>query len=625
MCEHASFGLAFLYFYFVLRLKGDLLMYACTLQINTQLIERGKVMSSVQIISVVAVIAYMAVILIAARLLSKRGKTAAGEVSHNLPWYIIAGCTMATITNAAQLLGNAGASFQVGYAQMFWANIFAALFMFITVPLMANRMRTVQCNTLAELAVKRFPKSTRMNVVLTAWSLFWGLFANALSVFGGAVVLQTLLGVNFWVGAVIVIGVAIVYNALGGMEAMSIVDTVQYIFIGILVGILTFLLFKEYGSFSAFASALLGNTGYNLTAAGEALGITPGFFDVFHMPGWGAKGFIAYILACSLWACCDLGVIGRFLAQRTRGDGTRGMRAYTIIFLPTVLLMASYGIWGRGMFASLDAPDSVVLLVAEKIMGGAGTVLFLLATAAAILSTVGAYINAVGMTCVNIYKKVKKDQSEKHYKIAEICSTLIVAILSLLMAKIFGYSGISITAVAVQMILVATLTPTVLCTCFWKRFNERAAFWGVVLGIVISMASMFYAGGAYAAIMGGGFFGIPTLFLGWIVVLIVFVGLSFSKPYTVEDNGPEFRALFENKQPFSKMDGAKDIVVGGILIIAAAIICGLGLTGKLGAFPTFDNPIADIALIAFACISIVGALFLGSFLVRRTFGKKSDR
>lgn len=582
-------------------------------------------MSRIQIISVAAVIVYIALILIAARLLSKRSKTSVGTVSHNLPWYIIAGCTMATITNAAQLLGNAGASYQVGYSQMFWANIFAGLFMLITVPMMANRMRTVQCNTLAELAVKRFPKSKRMNGVLTTWSLFWGLFANAVSVFGGAIVLQTLLGVNFWLGAVIVIVVAIIYNALGGMEAMSIVDTVQYIFIGLLVGVLTILLFRRFGSFSAFATALLGTTGYDLTAAGEAVGITEGFFDIFHMPGWGAMGFVAYILACSLWACCDLGVIRRFLAQRNRGDGTRGMRAYIIIFAPTVLLMASYGVWGRGMIASVDAPDSIVLLVAEKVMGGAGTVLFLLATAAAILSTVGAYINAIGMTCINIYKDVNKNRSEKHYKVIEVISTVIIALLSLLLAKLFGYSGISITAVAVQMILVATLTPTVICTCFWKRFNERAAFWGVVLGIVICLASMFYAGGAYAAIMGGGFFGIPTLFLGWIVVFVVFLCLSLTKPYDPDDNGPEFRALFDSKEPFIKMDGAKDIIVGGILVLVAAIICALGLTGKLGAFPTFDNPVSDIALLSFSGISIVGALFLGYHLVRRTFGKGDDK
>ena len=136
---------------------------------------------------------------------------------------------------------------------------------------------------------------------------------------------------------------------------------------------------------------------------------------------------------------------------------------------------------------------------------------------------------------------------------------------------------------------------------------------------------MFYAGGAYAAIMGGGFFGIPTLFLGWIVVFVVFLCLSLTKPYDPDDNGPEFRALFDSKEPFIKMDGAKDIIVGGILVLVAAIICALGLTGKLGAFPTFDNPVSDIALLSFSGISIVGALFLGYHLVRRTFGKGDDK
>jgi hypothetical protein len=172
--------------------KTDLLLCYSILQ-NKKCIEGRKKMLSIQSVSIIAVIVYIGLILLAARILSKRSTVSAGTVSHNLPWYIIAGCTMATITNAAQLLGNAGATYSVGYAQMFWANIFGGLFMFITVPLMANRMRTVQCNTLADLALKRFPTSKRMNVALTTWSLFWGLFACALSVFGGAVVLQTVI------------------------------------------------------------------------------------------------------------------------------------------------------------------------------------------------------------------------------------------------------------------------------------------------------------------------------------------------------------------------------------------------------------------------------------------------
>ena len=73
-----------------------------------------------------------------------------------------------------------------------------------------------------------------------------------------------------------------------------------------------------------------------------------------------------------------------------------------------------------------------------------------------------------------------------------------------------------------------------------------------------------------------------------------------------------------------QMDGAKDIIVGATLIVIMAIICALGLTGHLGAFPTFDNPVSDIALLVFAGISIIGALFLGYFLVRRTFGKNPE-
>lgn len=335
--------------------------------------------------------------MVLAHVLAKKSR-ASGASGGRLPWFIIAATTMATIMNAAQLLGNAGSAYSLGVSQMFWTNAFAALGTMILVPLVGERLRSVNCATLSDVTEKRFPKEKSVSVLLNAWFFIWGIFACSLSIFGGAVVLQTLLGVNFWVAAIATVVVALIYNALGGLEAMSVVDTVQYIFVGLLVAILTPVLFAKYGTFSAFCSALVGTTGYDLTAAGEALGITGGFFDMFHLPGWGAAGFIAYVCACSLWQCCDMGVIQRFLAERRPGDGVKGVRVYCLIFFPTLSLIVFFGLWGRGLFPSLDYVDSVTLRVGEAALGGVGVVLFMLATIAAILSTVGAYLNALGLT-----------------------------------------------------------------------------------------------------------------------------------------------------------------------------------------------------------------------------------
>ena len=571
-------------------------------------------MTQIQIIALVSVVVYIAIILILAHVLAKKSR-AVGASGGRLPWFIIAATTMATIMNAAQLLGNAGSAYSLGVSQMFWTNAFAALGTMILVPLVGERLRSVNCATLSDVTTKRFPKVRSVSILLNAWFFIWGIFACSLSIFGGAVVLQMLLGVNFWVAAGATVVVALIYNALGGLEAMSVMDTVQYIFVGLLVAILTPILFIKFGTFSSFCAALVGTTGYDLTAAGEALGITGGFFDMFHLPGWGAAGFIAYVCACSMWQCCDMGVIQRFLAERKPGDGVKGVRTYCLIFFPTLSLIVFFGLWGRGLFPSLDYVDSVTLRAGEAALGNVGIVLFMLATVAAILSTVGAYLNALGLTVSGFWAKRKPDSSPKTLKIVENAAILVLGIVSLIASKVFGTAGITLTAIALQMCMVATISPMMALMVSWKKFNGKAAFWGCLAGLVVSIASTIYSGGAYAAILGDGFFGIPTLFLGWIVCIPIYIIGSLLTKTKEDDMSPEFRAVFEDKRPYV---GKKDLVISVILIVVLAVFLAFAFSGKFGAFPTFTSTwgAIDVILMIFSAIALFGCLFLSYKLIR---------
>ena len=575
-------------------------------------------MTSVQIMALAFSAVYIVIILLMARVLAKKSNSTGGVGDRKLPWFIIAATTMATITNAAQLLGNAGQTYQIGISQMFWTNIFCGFSFLITVPLMGERLRHVECNTLSDVVDKRFPHHKGAGIVLNGWFFVWGIFACALSVFGGAVVLQTLLGMNFWLACIITLAVAIVYNYVGGLEAMSVVDTIQYIFMGVLIALLLPIALIKFGSFADFAGSLVGVLSNDLSAAGEALGLTEGFYNLFALPGWGAKGFIAYVCACALWACCDVGVQQRMLAEKKPGEGVKGIIAYAIIFLPTILLLCIAGVWARGIISPEGVvPDSIVLLFADKAWGAAGIILFTIAAVAAILSTVGAYLNALGLQTVGIYKKLKKaDVNEK--RIAVI-ATVVISVISILVASLFGTNGIAITAVALQMIMVATLTPLMILMVCWKRFNGTAAFWGLLVGIIVCAASTVYAGGPYPAIMGAGFFGLPTLFVGWIVAIPLYIIISLVTPYKEEDMGPEFREMFSQGSFLSTYPGKKTLLVSAALAVIVAIICSIGFTGAFGPLPRFDNHLADVVIIIFSIIALAGVLFLGTKLIKFLF------
>lgn len=580
-------------------------------------------MTTVQIMAIAFTVLYIVLILILAKVLSKKSGSDGGVGARRLPWYIIAATTMATITNAAQLLGNAGSTYQIGISQMFWTNIICVFCFIITVPLMGERLRYVECNTLSDVVGKRFPRDNGAKALLNIWFLVWGVFACALSVFGGAVVLQTLLGINFWVACIVTLLVSVIYNAVGGLEAMAVVDTIQYIFIGVMVGILLPIAMIRFGSFSELAAGLVGTLSNDLSAAGEALGLNPGFFDIFSLPGWGASGFIAYMCACALWACCDIGVQQRLLAERKPGEGVKGVIAYAVIFTPTILILCFVGVWGRAVIGAEAIPDSIVLLFAQNAMGNVGMILFVIAAVAAILSTIGAYLNALGLQCEGLYAKLRKGK-EYNKRRVEVISTVIIAVISVLAASIFGNAGIAITAVAIQMIMVATLTPLMILMVTWKRFNGKAAFWGMLIGIIVCIASTIYAGGAYPAIMGNGFFGIPTLFLGWIVAIPIYVIPSLIIKPKEGDMSPEFEAMFSQGSFMKTYPGKKSLIVSIILIIVAAVIMVLGFKGTFGPLPRFDTSLAEIVMWIFSVIAFFGVIFLGINLWKFLFGKNKE-
>lgn len=580
-------------------------------------------MENTIIISVILV--YVVFLIIVSKWMSSKAKDAEDYTlaGRTLPWFIIAASFMATIANSAQVMGAAAANYAIGFAQLFWTNVIATVVLLLLMPRVGERLRDVECSTFVDLADKRFPNSRRLHFLLIIWSIIWAIFVAAICIFGGALLIENLSGMPWKTAVFLMTLIAVVFTVLGGLKTIAVLDTIQWIIIGIASSIMLPLLYIKHGSFSSFFSKYLGATGYIETGLPEAAPIMPGFLDVFRLPGWGFWSFLAFVLACSLWVPVDLGMIQRFLSARGRGEGMKGTWAYAIIFLPTVLVLMSLGLWGRALFPNLEYPDSVVMHVARDALPLFGTALFMTAIVAAILSTVDAYFNA-GSTILtnNIYKYFKPNESDSHYiKISRI-TTVIMAILTILAAPIIGLEGITITCVAIQMVLCAALTPVVVLSIFWKRFTEKAAFWGCLITTLVCSYSIYVAGGASNAIAGGGLFGIPTLFLGFIVGLPIFIIVSLLEPYDPEKIGPEFRDIFENKA-FQYPNADLKVLIP--IIAGLAIFAYLGFSKIIPAWPSlsgFGATITDIFWLFLSAVSFLGTIYIAVKLYKWLFIEK---
>jgi|GEM_PF-1711991 len=511
--------------------------------------------------------------------------------SSNIPWFVLAMTMLATLANAQQTLGIAGTSYALGLSPMIWYFILVNIFIYPILIRLGSRYRQMNFETIVDLGEARYPNSGRMTVLLAVWQVGWAIISTAICFFGGAVVIQTVFGLNMWVSIGITGAITVLYCIMGGLKGVVFTDTIEWLIILFGTASLVPCVFLKFGSFSAFFSALLGNTGY-VAAAGTNL--WPGFTDLFSLPtfaGVTPMVLVAMGLAGSLWIPIDLSFMQRMLAAKTPKDGRKAGLGFLLIVTMWAVIMVAMGCYGAQLFPGIKATDTVILLVANTAMPGIGMAIFVSAIAAAVMSTVSSYLNAgAAILTKNIYKRFfKKDASDA--QMITFCRWMIpvIAIAALCFAPLVANNGVFGTAITVQMVLCASVSPVILLSTYWKRITEPAAFWGCLVSGIVTFAIVMSAGGGNAVFYGAGLWGIPAIFIGLAVGFIIYIVISYITPYDESKIGPEFRAIFNNTKKTEKTKPTDLIVIGtGIVLLLIAIAVKTS-SGTLSAWPPLSG------------------------------------
>lgn len=536
--------------------------------------------------------------------------------SNNIPWFVLAMTMLATLANAQQTLGIAGTSYALGLSPMIWYFVLVNIFIYPLLVRLGSRFRQLDFATIVDLGEARFPNSGRMTVLLAIWQIAWGIISTAICFFGGALVIQTVFGVSIWVGIAITGTVTVFYCIMGGLKGVVFTDTIEWLIILFGTAALVPTVFAKYGSFSAFFSALLGNTGF--TAAANS-NLWPGFTDLFTLPTFAGVTplvLLAMGLAGSLWIPIDLSFMQRMLAAKTPKDGRKAGLGFLVIVTLWACIMVGMGCFGAQLFPGITNTDTVILLVANDVMPGIGMAVFITAIAAAVMSTVSSYLNAgAAIITKNIYKRfIKKDATDAQMIKNARLMTPALAVAALLFAPLVQNSGVFGTAITAQMVLCASVTPVILLSTYWKRITEPAAFWGCLISGIVTLAIVLGAGGGNAVFYGAGFWGIPAIFIGLIVGFIIYIGISFLTPYDENKIGPRFVEIFNSKRKVEKVKPTDLYVIGSVIVLLIIAIVAKSNSGVLTAWPPltgFGGTLVDIFFWAVAIgISIISVYIL---------------
>lgn len=574
-------------------------------------------MSTDNLVVLLVMGAYLAFMLwIGRRTASKVGDLSSYVLAgRDVPWYMLAMTFLATVASPVQLLGQPGFAYTNGFSLYFWEKIVVITVIVLLVVPIGRRLRGIRVSSIADVARARYPGSNRLHYTLTVFQMLWGVFVAALSVFGGSLLISVVTGLPEPVALTIIVGVTLIYTILGGLRAVMLTDTAQWAIIIVGVALFLPLLFVLFGPFSSFFAAELGGSGFAPTGGADAL--RAGFTDIYSLPEESAYLLtaVAFLITSGAMSAADPTFAQRMLAARTDRDGRLGAYAFALLYLFIAIIILALGMYGRVLMPNLGQSDQVLLLLAQNYLPVFGKALFLTAVAAAAMSTISSYLNVTaGIFVKNIVVDRHPAMSQQRQVLWTRVGTVFGALAALLFAPIAS-GGLAVMALGAQIILMAAVAPLIMAILFWKRLTERGAFWGFIVTTIVTLALIVVVGGPDAAVLGPGLVGVPVLFWGLGVAVVVFGAVSLIDPRAPSTREPqEFDDYFAGR--VERVRPSRRAVIG-IAVMWAVLLSPLAWRllsdAPAMSIPPLAGPTAwltDVGILIVAAIIVLASIYL---------------
>lgn len=400
--------------------------------------------------------------------------------SRHVAWYVIGASIFASNIGSEHIVGLASTGVKTGVAFAHYElhSWVVLLLGWVFVPFYLRS----KVFTMPEFLELRFNSQSRW--FLSVMSLVaYVLTKVSVTVFAGAVVFEALMGIDFWMGALIVVIITGIYTAAGGLKAVAYTDTMHSMVLLI-------------GSITVTVVGLLAAGGWNNvvdTVGSDHLNMFP---PLDSDAPWLGLLLASPIVGIWYW-CTDQCIVQRTLMAKDEKNARRGtiFAAYLKLFPFFIFLIP--GIIAVALIAqgqlSIDDPNKVFpTMVATLLPVGvrgivAGGLL------AALMSSLAAVFNGCStLFTMDIYKKIKPHASQRELVHMGRVATSVVVVLGIIWIPILKQLSGSLYEYLqnVQAFIAPPITATFLLGIFWKRINGTGAFTALVTGFILGMTKL---------------------------------------------------------------------------------------------------------------------------------------
>ncbi|MEM6262355.1 MAG: sodium:solute symporter [Bacteroidota bacterium] len=411
----------------------------------------------------------------------------------NLGWFVIGASLFASNIGSEHLIGLAGSGFAGGVAVAqyeIWAGIILLLLGWVFVPFYLKS----GVYTMPEFLERRYSRAARTYLSMIS-IIAYVLTKISVTIFAGGVVFEAI-GVNFWMGALVLVIATGLYTIFGGLKAVIYTDMIQMfvLFAGSIV--VTFFGLKAVGGWEEM---------YRLTLEGGGGTDSNPYFEIWKplthpdFP-WTGILFGAPILGVWYW-CTDQFIVQRVLSAKNIDNARKGtifsgylkMLPLFLFVLPGIL---AFAISQKGL---LDMPlkadgtinsNATLPIMVKSLLPTGLRGLVVAGLFAALMSSLSSVFNSCStLITLDFYKKYKPHASEKQLVVVGQVATAVLVGLGLLWIPFISKLSdqLFIYLQSVQAYISPPIAAVFLLGVFFKRLNGHGAMAALVTGFILGM------------------------------------------------------------------------------------------------------------------------------------------
>ncbi|XP_064582271.1 sodium/myo-inositol cotransporter 2 isoform X4 [Zonotrichia leucophrys gambelii] len=388
-------------------------------------------------------------------------------------WWPVGASLFASNVGSGHFIGLAGSGAASGIAATAyeWNGMFCVLvlaWLFLPIYIASG------VTTMPEYLQRRFG-GKRIQIFLAILYLFIYIFTKiSVDMYAGALFIQQALHWDLYIAVAGLLAITAVYTVSGGLAAVIYTDALQTLIM--LIGAVSLMVFSfiEVGGleglqakyFGAIPSIRQENSSCGLPRADA--------FHIFRDPvssdlPW--PGVLVGMTIPSLWYwCTDQVIVQRSLAAKNLSHAKGGSLMTSYLKILPLFMMVMPGMISRVLFPGLRGLMMSVMI-------------------AALMSSLTSIFNSSStIFTMDLWKHLRPRCSEWELMVVGRVFVLLLTVVSILWIPLVqaGQGGqLFIYIQSISSYLQPPVAVVFILGCFWRRANEKGAFWGLLLGLLL--------------------------------------------------------------------------------------------------------------------------------------------